>query len=222
MPRIARIVAPGYPHHITQRGNRRQPTFFSDDDYEAYIDLMAEWCRHYGVEIWAYCLMSNHVHLVAVPKEKDSLHLAIGEAHRRYTRMINFREGWRGHLWQGRFASYVMDERYLLACVRYVANNPVRAKLSDRAENWRWSSAAAHVLGEDDRLVTVNPVLGIVNKKWRDFLRSPVSEDEINDMRKHERTGRPLCTSWFLEQLEAFLDRPLKPKKAGRKPKKNK
>ena len=222
MPRIARIVAPGYPHHITQRGNRRQPTFFSDDDYEAYIDLMAEWCRHYGVEIWAYCLMSNHVHLVAVPKEKDSLHLAIGEAHRRYTRMINFREGWRGHLWQGRFASYEMDERYLLACVRYVANNPVRAKLSDRAENWRWSSAAAHVLGEDDRLVTVNPVLGIVNKKWRDFLRSPVSEDEINDMRKHERTGRPLCTSWFLEQLEAFLDRPLKPKKAGRKPKKNK
>ena len=222
MPRIARIVAPGYPHHITQRGNRRQPTFFSDDDYEAYIDLMAEWCRHYGVEIWAYCLMSNHVHLVAVPKEKDSLHLAIGEAHRRYTRMINFREGWRGHLWQGRFASYVMDERYLLACVRYVENNPVRAKLSDRAENWRWSSAAAHVLGEDDRLVTVNPVLGIVNKKWRDFLRSPVSEDEINDMRKHERTGRPLCTSWFLEQLEAFLDRPLKPKKAGRKPKKNK
>lgn len=134
MPRIARIVAPGYPHHITQRGNRRQTTFFSNDDYEAYIDLMGAWCSEYGVEIWAYCLMPNHVHLVAVPKEKDSLNRAIGEAHRRYTRMVNFREGWRGHLWQGRFASYVMDEKYLLACVRYVENNPVRAKLSDQAD----------------------------------------------------------------------------------------
>ncbi|MDA3896600.1 MAG: transposase [Desulfobacteraceae bacterium] len=163
-----------------------------------------------------------HVHLVAVPNKKDSLHLAIGEAHRRYTRMINFREGWRGHLWQGRFASYVMDERYLFACVRYVENNPVRAKLSDRAENWRWSSAAAHISGKDDRLAIVQPMLRLVKKEWADFLVTPVSEDEISDMQKHERTGRPLCTSWFLGQLEDLLGRPLKPKKAGRKPKKNK
>ncbi len=222
MPRIARIVAPGYPHHITQRGNRHQQTFFSDDDYRAYIDLMADWCRQSGVAIWAYCLMPNHVHLVAVPKEKDSLHRAIGEAHRRYTRMINFREGWRGHLWQGRFASYVMDERYLLACVRYVENNPVRAKLSARAESWPWSSAAAHVSGKDDRLVSVQPMLRLANKKWADFLDAAVSEDEIRDIQKHERTGRPLCAAWVLEALEALLDRPLKPKKPGRKPKNNK
>jgi putative transposase len=222
MPRIARVVAPGYPHHITQRGNRRQPTFFSDDDYVAYIDLMAEWCSHYGVEVWAYCLMPNHVHIVCVPSKKDSLHLAIGEAHRRYTRVINFRQGWRGHLWQGRFASYVMDERYLFACVRYVENNPVRAKLSARAEGWRWSSASAHISGKDDRLVTVKPMLRIVKKKWANFLSSQATEDEISDMRKHERTGRPLCAPWFLDHLEVLLNRKLKPKKAGRKPKKNK
>lgn len=130
--------------------------------------------------------------------------------------------GWRGHLWQGRFASYVMDERYLIACVRYIELNPVRAKLSDRAADWRWSSASAHMAGNNDRLVNVEPLLGLVKKQWSKYLEEPVSEDEINDMQKHERTGRPLCAPWFLDQLETLLDRPLRPKKAGRKPKKNK
>jgi len=106
MARIARGVAPGLPHHITQRGNRRQATFFSADDYRAYIALLGEWCRYWHVEVWAYCLMPNHVHLIAVPPTDDGLRRAIGEAHRRYTRRVNFREDWRGHLWQGRFASY--------------------------------------------------------------------------------------------------------------------
>jgi len=91
------------PHHITKRGNRRRKTFFSDKDYAAYIDLMAQWCRKYGVDIRAYCLMPNHIHLIAVPSKKEDLRLAIGETHRRYTRRINFREGWRGHLWQEPF-----------------------------------------------------------------------------------------------------------------------
>ena len=222
MPRIARIIAPGYPHHITQRGNRRQTTFFSNADYEAYIDLMGAWCSEYGVEIWAYCLMPNHIHLVAVPKDKDSLNRAIGEAHRRYTRMVNFREGWRGHLWQGRFASYVMDEKYLLACVRYVENNPVRAKLSEQADGWKWSSAKAHITGKNDGLVNVHPLLDLVKKDWQEFLNITVTDDEISDMRKHERTGRPLCVPRFLDQLEALLGQPLKPKKPGRKPKNKK
>jgi putative transposase len=118
------------PHHITQRGNRRQQTFFCEEDYEAYLQLMAEWCAKHAVEIWAYCLMPNHVHLVAVPNSEDGLRRAIGEAHRRYTRRINFREGWRGRLWQGRFASFVMDEPYLLAAARYVELNPIRAGLA--------------------------------------------------------------------------------------------
>ena len=151
MPRIARVVAPGFPHHITQRGNRRLQTFFCDEDYGAYVSLMSEWCGQHGVEIWAYCLMPNHVHLVAVPKSEDGLRRAIGEAHRRYTRRVNFREGWRGHLWQGRFASYPMDETYLLCAARYIELNPVRAKLVGDAAEWRWSSAPAHLAGKDDR-----------------------------------------------------------------------
>ena len=169
---------------------------------------MAEWRRQYGVAVWACCLMPNHVHLIAVPNEEGSLHLAIGEAHRRYTRMINFREGWRGHLWKGRFSSYVMDERYLLACARYIENNPVRAKLSDRAEGWRWSSAAAHLWGRDDGLVTVKPMLRLVNKTWAEFLSalrffwivrlSPKNPVESRDLCKTPTFAQSLCQTQIL------------------------
>lgn len=168
MARIARIVVPGYPHHITQRGNRRQATFFRDDDYRQYIDLMAEWCSRCGVDIWAYCLMPNHTHLIAVPRTEESIRKAIGEAHRRYARMINFREGWRGYLWQGRFSSFVMDERYLLTAVRYIELNPVRARLAADLAAYPWSSARAHIEKRDDALVKVSPVLELV-PDWNEF-----------------------------------------------------
>ncbi len=144
MARLARVVAPGFAHHITQWGNRRQQTFFCDEDYLSYLKLMAEWCGAHKVKILAYCLMPNHVHLIAVPETSDGLRRAIGEVHRRYTRMVNFREGWRGHLWQGRFASFVLDESYLLTAARYVELNPVRAGLIGAPSRYRWSSAAAH------------------------------------------------------------------------------
>jgi putative transposase len=160
MPRLARVVVSDVPHHVTQRGNRRQPTFFCDEDYEAYLDLMAEWTRRHGVEVWAYCLMPNHVHLVATPPSEAALAHAIGEARRRYTRRVNFRQGWRGHLWQGRFASFPMDEEHLYRAVRYVALNPVRARLVRLPWRYRWSSAAAHLAGQDDRLVRVRPDAG--------------------------------------------------------------
>ena len=219
MARIARVVAPGLPHHITQRGNRRLQTFFSNEDYTAYIALMAHWCRTYDVDIWAYCLMPNHVHLIAVPSEKENLRLAIGEAHRRYTRRVNFREGWKGHLWQGRFASYVMDERYLLACARYIENNPVRAGLADRADRWSWSSAKSHIGRKNDKLVNVEPLLSMVKEDWSDFLSEKITSEEQQEMRKHERTGWPLGSIAFIEQLESMLNLSLKPKKPGRKPK---
>ena len=114
---------------------------------------MAEWCRRCGIEVWAYGLMPNHVHLIAVPSSEDGLRLGVGEAHRRYTRRVSFRERWPGHLWPGRFASFVLDDDYLLAATRYVEMNPVRAGLVDRAEAYRWSSAAAHLAGRDDLLV---------------------------------------------------------------------
>ena len=129
MARLARVIAPGMPHHVTQRGNRRQQTFFGKEDYQHYLELISRFCRAEQVAIWAYRLMPNHVHLIVVPQSAESLRRAIGEAHRRYTRRINFREGWRGHLWQGRFASFVMDEDHLLTAARYVELNPVRAGL---------------------------------------------------------------------------------------------
>ncbi len=203
------------PHHVTQRGNRRQQTFFNDGDYAAYIELMVEWCGKEGVEIWAYSCMPNHTHLICVPSSEEALRRAVGEAHRRYTRRINFREKWRGYLWQGRFASFVMDEPYLLAAARYVELNPVRAKLVARAEDWRWSSARAHMLGCDDALVKVAPLPAMVGD-WRAFLDSALPEGELEELRKHARTGRPLGGEAFLNCLEGLLSRVLKPMKGGR------
>ena len=147
------------PHHVTQRGNRRQQTFFGEEDYQHYLELIWRFCRAEQVAIWAYCLMPNHVHLIVVPRSAESLRRAIGEAHRRYTRWINFREGWRGHLWQGRFASFVVDEDHLLTAARYVELNPVRAGLVQAPSRSRWSSGAAHLRGRDDVLVQVAPLL---------------------------------------------------------------
>src|SRR5258708_22386703 len=130
MARLARVVAPGIPHHVTQRGNRRQQVFFGDDDYATYRALLAEGCRAAGVTVSAYCLMPNHVHLILTPSDADGLRAALGETHRRYTRHVNLREDWRGYLWQGRFASRPMAEAHLLACARYVGLHPVPARLA--------------------------------------------------------------------------------------------
>ena len=169
MARLARVVVPGMPHHITQRGNRRQQTFFQEGDFQVYLELMAEWCAKETVAIWSYCLMPNHVHLIAVPQSEDGLRRAIGEAHRRYTRHVNFRKKWRGHLWQGRFASFVMDEPYLLATARYIERNPVRARLTKLAGDYAWSSAKAQLSGSDDMLVKAAPLLKVV-PDWRAFV----------------------------------------------------
>jgi len=162
--------------------------------------------------------MPNHVHLIATPKTEDGLRRAIGEAHRRYTRRINFREGWRGYLWQGRFASFVMDEPYLLAAARYVELNPVRAKLVDHARQWPWSSAKAHLKGRDDRLVKVAPLLAMVGD-WKAFLRSAISEEKLRELREHGCTGRPLGSPTFIDRLESLVGRLLKRQKPGPKPK---
>jgi putative transposase len=215
MARLARLVIPGLPHHVTQRGNRRQQTFFSDEDYSAYLELMAEWCTGRGVAIWGYCLMPNHVHLIAVPRSEDGLARAIGEAHRRYTRRINFREKWRGYLWQGRFASFVMDEPYLVAAARYVELNPVRAGLVSDARNWRWSSARAHLSGRDDAPVRVAPLLAMV-ADWQGLLNSAIPEDLLRDLREHGRTGCPLGSATFVERLERTVGRRLRPGTPGR------
>ena len=218
MARLSRVIVPGFPHHITQRGNRRQRTFFCSEDYLAYLDLMAQWCTKHEVQIWCYCLMPNHVHLIAVPHSKDGLRRAIGEAHRRYTRRVNFREAWRGHLWQGRFASFVLDESYLLAAARYVELNPVRAGLSMAPSDYLWSSARAHISGCDDALVKVSRLLELA-PDWRRLLTSAVLEEDVRELRKHERTGRPLGDDDFLVQVEKKLGRVLRRRKPGPKTK---
>jgi putative transposase len=220
MARIARIIAPGIPHHITQRGNRRMQTFFCDQDYQEYINLLAQWCRRCNVAVWAYCLMPNHVHIIAVPDSESGLRQAIGETHRRYTCMINVREGWQGHLWQGRFASFPMDERHLLAAVHYVEMNPVRARLAADPLSWRWSSALAHVSGEDDALVIVSPLLDMVGD-WREFLATEYGKEELEEVRRKEKTGRPLGEDAFVSKIEQLLDRPLHMQKRGPKGKKH-
>ncbi|HLF10393.1 MAG TPA: transposase [Gammaproteobacteria bacterium] len=205
---MPRLVVPGYPHHVTQRGNRRQTTFFSPNDYRMYLGLLAEAREAAGIAVWAYCLMPNHVHLVVVPHRHDSLATFFGETHRTYTRRVNFREGWRGHLWQERFHSCVMDERHLLAAVRYTELNPVRAGLCRSAEEWRWSSVHAHLDGTDDMLVAVRPMLDRIDD-WPKYLELDSAQSEHNALRQHGRTGRPLGDDAFIECLEKLTGRRL-------------
>ena len=141
MGRIARVVLPSIPHHVTQRGVRSMPLFFSGKDRITYLHLLAEQGKRHGLAFLAWCLMTNHVHLIAMPNETASLARGIGEAHRRYARMVDFREGVRGHLFQERFFSCPLDERRLLAAVAYILRNPVRAGLVRRVADYRWSSA---------------------------------------------------------------------------------
>ena len=216
MARLARVVVPGILHHITQRGNRRMKTFFGEADYREYLHLMAQWCNRCKVQIWSYCLMPNHVHLITVPGTEDSLRRAIGEAHRRYTRYINFQKGWKGHLWQGRFASYPMDEEHLVAAARYIELNPVRAGLVKKPEEYKWSSALAHLQGEDGILVKVEPLSAMVNN-WQDLLKTDLTEDEKETIRRHERTGRPAGSAGFLSWLEKTTKRRMTKRKPGPK-----
>jgi putative transposase len=218
MGRIARLVAPGVPHPITQPGNRRQETFFREDDYHSYISNLAEWSQRCSVQIWAYCLMPNHVHLVAVPGSLSALGASIGEAHKRYTRTVNEREGWKGHPWQGRFFSYPVDEVFLLIAVRHIETNPVHSDLAASADHYPWSSARAHLNGHDDELVKVKPLLDRI-QNWRDFLSGPAPERQVDALRRHEKTGRPLGTTAFVRQLEKDLNRKLVKQKPGPKPK---
>ncbi len=200
MPRIARIVYPGVPHHVIQRGNRRQRVFFSDDDKALYLGLLAKRAENAGVKIWAYCLMDNHVHHVAVPEQEDSLAVAFGQTHKVYTSIINKREGWSGFLWQGRFTSFPMDMPYLYRAMRYDELNPVRADIVTRAAEYRWSSARAHVLGASDLLVSGNP-LGMTCSEWEGYLKEGLTDAETALFREHENSGTPLGDDGFLKRI---------------------
>jgi putative transposase len=217
MARLARIVAPGLPHHVTARGNRREPIFFEDGDQDLYADLLGEQLAKARVEVWAHCLMPNHVHLILCPETQDGLAQVLGAAHRRWANFVNARGRWRGHLFDGRFASVVMDEDHLLTAVRYVSLNPVRARLVARAEDWPWSSVRAHLKGQDDGLVRVRPVLDRVGR-FADLIDGDVDPADFAAIRAAETTGRALGAASFVADLEQRLGRAIARRAPGRKP----
>src|SRR5216684_7215921 len=182
MARLARVVIPGHPHHVTQRGNGRACTFFGDADYALYRDLLAENCRAATVEVWAWCLMPNHVHLILVPSDPDGLRRALARVHRHYAGVIQARRKRSGHFWQGRFGAVVMDEAHLAAALRYVSLNPVRARLVKRARDWRWSSARASHRGKDDGVTALKPIRDRF-PRFADLLSSAPETDLFGPLR---------------------------------------
>lgn len=214
MARMPRLVVPGIPHHATQRGARRQATFFREEDYFDYRQLLATNCRRSGVEVWAYCLMPNHVHIVAVPEHANSLARLFQITHLKYTRRINERQEWRGHLWQERFHSFAMDERHLMMAVRYIELNPVRAGLCREAAQWPWSSVHAHLGSTSDPLANPAPMLSRI-RNWAAYLADDHDSRDIDTLRRHGRTGRPAGSDEFLGTLERLTGRRLRPSKPG-------
>lgn len=218
MARLPRLVLPGIPHHVTQRGNRREQTFFEDGDYALYLDLLAEAASRAGVEIWSYCLMPNHVHIVTVPSDEHGLRRTFRYVHRHYTGYVNARLRVTGHLWQGRFSSVAMDEPHFVAALRYIAFNPVRARLVARCEDWPWSSTRALIAGRDDRFVTAGPALQRVGD-FAAFLSEDFDEAlTYAAIRRAESTGRPIGSPEWLADMEEQTGRSLTPQKRGPKP----
>jgi len=217
MARLARVVIPGHPHLVTQRGNGGARSFFGDDDYRLYRDLLASHCAAAEVEVWAWCLMPNHVHLILVPTDADGLRRALSRVHRIYAGAIQARRRKTGHFWQGRFGAVAMDEAHLAAALRYVALNPVRARLVERAQDWPWSSVHAHLGGEPDGLTCIPPV----RERIPDFaglLDGAEDAAMVERLRRAETIGRPIGAEGFLDSLEAATGRTLKPARRGRKP----
>lgn len=214
MPRMARVVVPGFPHHVTQRGIRKQQTFFCDEDFQLYLSLLNKGVSNVDASILSYCLMPNHVHVIVVPGKKDSLGKLFGWVHGRYAQLINQKKQWFGHLWQARFYSTVMDEAHVLAAMRYVELNPVRAGLCKRPEGWRWSSVHMHLGEAEDRLID-NCVMKKVLPNWSRYVRVRQSEDFNESIRRQTRSGRPMGDDDFIDMVEVVTGRSVRKKPPG-------
>jgi putative transposase len=218
MPRVARIVVPGVPHHITQRGNNREDVFFGDDDRRVYLELLAAQAERFELTVHGYCLMDNHVHLVATPRGETSLAQAVGRTHFLYTQYVNRLHGRSGHLWQNRFYSCALDQEHLWTALVYVERNPVRARVVRGPWNYRWSSAAAHV-----RPASAEGLLALdqwrecwTPAKWRKQLLRPEDEELSTRLRLCTHRGRPLGSDRFVSKLERQLGRRLRAMPVGR------
>jgi len=223
MPRIARVVAAGYPHHITQRGNYQQKIFADDTDRKKYLSLLQEESSRYHLIILAYCLMSNHVHFMAVPQREDSLGKVFKYTNMKYSQYYNNKMRVSGHLFQGRFFSCVLNEQHMIACTRYIERNPVRANLVKKPYLWSYSSAKIHCGIDKYDPLGVNQLFAYIEKEpkeWKEFIEAPDNPDEMDGIRKKTKTGRPLGPNDFIERLEGQLKRVFKLKPKGRTKKK--
>ncbi len=220
MARIPRVVVPGAPHHVTHRGNLRADVFLTPEARQQYIALLSGCAARAGMEIWAWCLMTNHIHLLVVPHNADSLRRGVGLAHQRFAAAVNAHHGWTGHLWANRYYSTVLDETHLWRAVKYVELNPVRAGLVARAEDYPWSSARAHarLVPPDPLLTGDDPFPGPITD-WAAWLAEGLDDATCHRLRTATYTGRPCGSLQFIARLEAQLARTLLPQKRGRKPK---
>jgi|SRR5271165_1597687 len=218
MARLPRVVVVGVPHHVTQRGNARQVILSSDANRVTYLELLREYAHLYGISLLGYCLMSNHVHLIVVPHTPEALSQSLKQAHGRYAAYWNAWQSSTGHVWQGRFYSCPLEESHLWAALRYVELNPVRAGMVATAEQWKWSSAAAHC-------GTTKPDATLEMERWRKrwttsewgrFLADAESAADVSALRHSTHTGRPLGSPDFVAALEELTSRPLAPRKGGR------
>ncbi len=217
MPRIARAVIPGIAHHVTQRGNRREDIFFEEEDRQRYLRLLLEYSTKHGLKILAYCLMTNHVHLVCIPEKAQTFGSVFRPLDLRYTQHINLTLGLTGRLWQGRPFSCALDDEHLIAAIRYVERNPVRARMVRKAEQYPWSSAGAHCGLREDPLLS--PLRGLVPARtgdWSEWLAEEEDEEMVATIRLHTRTGRPAGDKRFVSALESRLGRRLQAKSIGR------
>ena len=217
MPRIARIIAAGYPHHITQRGNNRATVFFDDEDRQTYLNLLLKYTRKYKVTIWAYCLMDNHVHLLAVPETDTGLARGIGLTNLLYTQYLNRKLNQSGRIWQNRFFSCIVENhQYLWSVARYIERNPVKAGLTGTVLAYRWSSAKAHVLGSSNPLLAEDSWLAPDERAWYAEFLDAVDEETDDGIRRATRTGRPFGSEQFIDQMEFSLNQRLRPGTPGR------
>lgn len=216
MPKFPRLIVPGLPHHVTQRGVRRQTTFFDDSDYRSYLDLAKALLPDYSIDIWAYCLMPNHIHAIIVPHDDGSLSRFLAMVHRRYARRTNLKYDWSGHLWQKRFHSVVMDELHTYAALRYVELNPVRSGICRDPAEWPWSSARGNLE------ISIDPLIDRANTRplvtnWAEYLAEPEDPSLVSRLRKQTGTGRPSGSEEFLSRLESTTGRRIKTVRAGRR-----
>ena len=215
MPRVARIVSPGIAHHVTQRGNRGQDIFLDDEDRKRYLVLLKRYAPREGLSVQAYCLMSNHLHLIVTPNHLKSLSSVMQVVHTRYAQHVNDKYDWTGHVFASRYYACGLDDEHLWAAMRYVECNPVRAGLVKRPEDWLWSSAAVHAGKGREPLLDKRIMNDWTPATWRKWLRGSDPDSDEN-LRAATWKGRPLGNSAFVRKLERMLGRRLRPRPRGR------